>query len=437
MTTDRLDTSLLERELLMSVIGHPDTLDDLRVGVEDFQDAAAAAVFESLLWLHAQGETVNNLTVRDAVQAAGKPCPQWVDEPAWVRFTDTKLAEFHGRVELRRTRKAAYDLVRLCDGGNVDSVRLAAAEIAGLQDAHQVGGRPRSLGELAVEAAQAGLDHEKARTLHLGLGFLQTATGGMLPGNMVVVGADTGVGKSSAALVMALGMAPHHPVGIVSCEDAADIWGARAAATMTGVSSMRIITGSCRDSFDDSQQLSALVKDPKRPAIAVDCQIGKSEMDVMTSMRRMARMGAKVLFVDYVQAIICSNKRAQRNDQVREIAARLKGQAATLGCGLVLLSQLRRPADGNKVREPSMHDLKETGDLENASDLIVLLWRPDPALPREIMVKLEKGKWGVEKRLHSMKRDKSGTLREIDPHHTDNDRPRGRNFHDPTDRDGD
>jgi replicative DNA helicase len=55
------------------------------------------------------------------------------------------------------------------------------------------------------------------------------------------------------------------------------------------------------------------------------------------------------------------------------MAARFKGLAHSTGASLTIVSQVVRPGRDNPKREPTMHDLKESGDLENASEAIVIL----------------------------------------------------------------
>jgi replicative DNA helicase len=147
--------------------------------------------------------------------------------------------------------------------------------------------------------------------------------------------------------------------------------------------------------------------------VHLEIQIGKNETEICAAMRRLVhRHGARVVFVDYIQTILSSHPNAPRRDQVRDMAARLKGQAAALEVPLVLVSQLSRPEIGLQVREPTIHSLKETGDLENSAEIILLLWRPDAKDHSAISVKIGKSKWGARKRLFQFVRDRAGVLAE-------------------------
>lgn len=408
MSTSPLDSTRLEREFVGAVYYEPELLDAQHTQPADFHDRAAATVLRGQMALREAGEQIDPVSVREWVLASGET---WTDFEAdhdviWTPRAADRLA---GMAEMRRTRDALKRALALSEAGNVSGTRAAVLDLTAAQDTHQAG-QSVSLGDEAVRAAESVLDPDTTPRIYLGLDCLYNAIGGAGPGDMVVIGADTGIGKSSLALSMALGMAPRTPVGIVSCEDGPAIWGARAAARFTGVSSLRMLTGT-KDPQDLSR-LANLVAHPQAPAIGLECQIGKPEVDVLGAMRRLARMGAKVIFVDYLQTILSSDTHAQRKDQVRVIAARLKGQAASLGVLLVLVSQLSRPAKGDPKREPGKHDLKESGDIENAAEVIILLW-PGEA-DNVLNMKIDKCKWGCRQPLHTLYRDKSGSLVEYE-----------------------
>lgn len=418
----RLDSVLLEREFVASAFFSPEILDRLRLPPAEFMDPPARVVLTAQLAMREAGEEIEPTTLRIRVAEMGGHYPEEIDATIpglWSKTADKRL---HDLAELRRTRDALLHALASCESGNLDATRARCGEIAKARDSADrvcVFG----LGDLADQAAKDALEPDDSKRLHLGVKCINDSLGGMGVGDMVIVGADTGVGKSSYALISAFGMSEKVPVGIVSCEDPQGIWGARAAANYSGVSSLRLLSGSAAKSFADCEALVKLISDPKYPSILVDFQIGKPLSDVLASMRRMAAMGARILIIDYVQAILSDTPAAPRKDQIREIASRIKGQAQSLQVGVMLLSQLSRPEKSKAAgREPTMFDLKECGDLENMAEVILLLWvsSDDNSV---VQVKIEKSKWGAVQRLHRLRRDKSGTLVEYpEAHHDDSDR---------------
>jgi replicative DNA helicase len=108
-----------------------------------------------------------------------------------------------------------------------------------------------------------------------------------------------------------------------------------------------------------------------------------------------------IVYIDYLQLIRPSSERAMRHEQVAEISRQLTNMAHSTGITVVALSQLSRPEKpvttnrkpqkiqlGNEiitappklipVREPTLSDLRESGQLEQDADAILMLWRPYP-----------------------------------------------------------
>lgn len=88
----------------------------------------------------------------------------------------------------------------------------------------------------------------------------------------------------------------------------------------------------------------------------------------------------QVIYIDYLQLINPGRTRSSfsRFDEVSEISRKLQQLAKTTGITVVALSQLSRPeTKSGKVPPPSMHNLRESGQIEQDADVIMLIWRED------------------------------------------------------------
>jgi replicative DNA helicase len=94
-------------------------------------------------------------------------------------------------------------------------------------------------------------------------------------------------------------------------------------------------------------------------------------------MRAKARFGLRILLVDYLQLMKSESKKAQgsRYIEVGEVAQGLKELAKNCKIPVVALAQLGRTAEERKGCIPQMADLRESGDIEQAADIIGLLYR--------------------------------------------------------------
>jgi replicative DNA helicase len=109
--------------------------------------------------------------------------------------------------------------------------------------------------------------------------------------------------------------------------------------------------------------------------LAIDDASGLTDMELRARVRRFAsRHGLGIVFVDYLQLLSSHGKVENRNLEVGAMARGLKALAKDLNVPMVLLSQLSR--DSAKThRRPSKHDLRDSGELEQHADVVILLHR--------------------------------------------------------------
>jgi replicative DNA helicase len=103
-----------------------------------------------------------------------------------------------------------------------------------------------------------------------------------------------------------------------------------------------------------------------------------STMELRTKARRLqAEAGLDMLIVDYLQLMQSSlnSRDANRVQEVSEITRGLKGLARELQIPVVALSQLSRQTEMRESKEPRLSDLRESGSIEQDSDLVMFLWR--------------------------------------------------------------
>jgi len=98
------------------------------------------------------------------------------------------------------------------------------------------------------------------------------------------------------------------------------------------------------------------------------------------------------VFIDYLQLLKPVGRYSSRREQVGEVVRELKRMAMALKCPVIIAAQLNRNAD-DPSRPPRSSDLKETGDIEEASDVILLLHRPNFDTP-ETKMRVDKNRHG-------------------------------------------
>lgn len=304
---------------------------------------------------------------------------------------------FRDLVRLRRLEASAVEVIRRARSGNLASALecLTDAQRNAVDGSSTV--RPMDAADLSAKLMESIVAGTRGtRLIHPGMEILEEVTGGFQVGSLIILGGGTNVGKSSACLELMMRAAERNVAsGYVSLEDPEDVLSARLLGAQAGISSWKLSTGKL-----EREDFAKLGRDGVEPLKRIRRNlwfsfcVGGNELDVCASMSRLAMQGCKIVVVDYVQAIESSKRQQDRRNEIRWLSARLKAHAQRLDVALVLVSQLSRPPRGDEFKEPTKHDLKEAGDLENAAELVLLLWRESNEDMAAVNIKVEKSKMG-------------------------------------------
>jgi replicative DNA helicase len=198
-------------------------------------------------------------------------------------------------------------------------------------------------------------------------------TGGLQASDLVIIGAETSHGKTSFALTIAQKSALLFGtrIAIFSYEMSAEQLTARLASMESGISSKKILFQRL-DRFE-FEKISKLDKLPGSPIYIDDCN--SSSIEYLISGIRYAHMRyrVQVVVVDYLQ-LIRDNSKHSEESEISSNARRLKNIAKELNITVILLSQLSRDRSNPK---PAMSRLRGSGQIEEAADIVALIWRPE------------------------------------------------------------
>lgn len=375
---------LLMRPALLAAVA------DTGVAPGDFYSPKWAATFAAIVALSNRGQAIDALTVGEEV-ASGLhgPAPEPADllgavaDVPSLAHAVTYAERVAGRARLRRilaacaeVTEAAYGAEAKADPGTfADWVeRTILAVTTQFED--------RGAPGLMVDAAEAALDELRSRSLGelrgMPTGFvdLDRMTGGLRPGNLGVVGARPSVGKSAFCFGIALHVAEHvGPVLLVSAEMGRVELGTRALAG-GGVASDRLLSG--RLDAIDFDRLEARRDQLAGLPLLIDDAPGTTLGTVRARARRQAsRGGLALVVVDYLQLVGVDTGRKERRElEVAEVSRGLKALARELAVPVIAAAQLNRGVETRADKRPVLADLRDSGQLEQDADLVLLLHRP-------------------------------------------------------------
>jgi replicative DNA helicase len=282
-------------------------------------------------------------------------------------------------------------------------IQGAAADLDLIAAELRAGPRQKTRVTLAEAAGGAFVEIEEARLrgngltgITWGLTDVNHATGGIQRGEMTVLGARPSMGKTAAALSVAIKAARSGVgAGFISLEMGSKRLAMRALTDLAydrgvQIAYSNLITGRVEPREIDA--LKSACHDIERLPLWIEEQPGLSMTDVRVKTERMLedaearKTPLGVLFIDYLQLIRPSSRYSgNRNNEITEISGGLKDMAREFNIGMVALSQLSRNIESRPVKErrPVMSDLRDSGAIEQDADTIIFLFREAYYLEKE------------------------------------------------------
>ena len=226
-----------------------------------------------------------------------------------------------------------------------------------------------------------------------GLRDMDSKLGGMHPSDLLILAARPSMGKTSLAVNIAFNAAKAYAesggkegaiVGFFSLEMSSDQLATRILADQSGISGVSIRKGNLQENdfrrfVEASQKLSQM-------PLYIDDTPALSIAALRTRARRLKRQhGLGLIIVDYLQLLHGSGSRQgieNRVIEISEITRGLKAIAKELHIPVMALSQLSRAVEQREDKRPMLSDLRESGSIEQDSDVVMFIYREEYYLSR-------------------------------------------------------
>ncbi len=225
-------------------------------------------------------------------------------------------------------------------------------------------------------------DTDEITGIRTGFTALDKMTCGLQEGDFVVIGARPSIGKTAFALNIALHAAKTSAAaGIFSLEMSNKQLLKRMVSCLGEVSGGRLKNPKHRFTMEDWKKTSQAFAEIGDLPLEIYDKAGVTTQEIWMQVRKLKRKyeGKKLLvIIDYLQLITGdSNYRGNRFQEMSEISRKLKGMARDLNVCIIALSQLSRGVESRQDKRPFLSDLRETGQIEQDADLIMLMYRED------------------------------------------------------------
>ncbi|EFQ84519.1 replicative DNA helicase [Aeromicrobium marinum DSM 15272] len=358
----------------------------------DFYRPAHEQIFDTIADLANRGEPADAITVAAELQRRGELARvggapylhTLVSGVPTAANVDYYAEIVHEKAVLRRLVEVGTHIQQIGydQTGQVTEL-VDRAQAAVLDVDGRAGGEDyRTVADLMPETVQeiediASRDGEMAG-VESGFPDLDKYTTGFRPGQMIVVAARPGVGKSTIGLdfVRAASIRQNIPSAIFSLE----MTGAEIAMRMLSAEakvSIAHMRGGSTNKFD-WDAISRTMPRVMGAPIVIDDSPNMTMPDIRSKARRIKKQhGLGLVVIDYLQLMTSGKRVENRQVEVSEFSRQIKLLAKELEVPIVAISQLNRGSEQRTDKTPQLSDLRESGSIEQDADMVMLLSRPD------------------------------------------------------------
>lgn len=438
-----------EHSVLSAMLLSPEVLEAALVEVseDDFFLDANRIMYCAMRAMFERGNPIDPITLADYLtstgeldRAGGMTALARLGEDTFAIASWKHHAEIlHRDATLRLMIDASAKIANLAVNAPEDTKEVVDSAEKMLLD---VTNRDIKTSYINIEDAMVSLYDELSRISQEGSDALGVRTGfasmdkmflGLRPGQMIVVGARPGVGKTSFALNLAVQAAQGGTsVAFFSLEMSSEEVAQRLLSTYSMVPLQNIRSGAIKP--EEWTQILNATQDLSKLDLMIDDTPGTTVTEVRAKARRMLRNKEKGLIIlDYLQLVSPppSRRSDSRATEVSEMSRGIKIMAKDLGVPVIALSQLSRKNEdrtGSHAKRPQLSDLRESGSIEQDADIVILLDRsmtedegeredrPDYGVTQFIVAKNRSGPLGIINMAFMAEKTK---FVEVDPYHED------------------
>ena len=272
---------------------------------------------------------------------------------------------------------------RFLDPACADPIAEAAALLAALDEGrgHARFSPIREVMKAEVDAIGERYERPGIHGLETGYHNIDHRLGGLQPGELVIVGARPGMGKTAYALNIVRQVGLQRKPGAVLVYSLEMTGGAlvqRLLAAQGKVKKDLLRSAKVFDHQDSVARLTAAAG----ALMDLDIRICDTPGLTVRDIRAMAlaerrRHGVRLVVVDYLGLVEFEGRDRSTADQVAEMTKTLKRMARELGCPVLLLAQLNREVDKRANKRPVLPDLRDSGAIEQDADVVQFLYRDE------------------------------------------------------------
>ena len=229
-----------------------------------------------------------------------------------------------------------------------------------------------------LKSIEHKMNNDGLNGITTGFESLDKFTGGWQDTDLVIVGGASSMGKTSLALAFAFNSAFYGktPTCLFSYEMSSQQLLSRLISSDSGIDNKWIMKGTL-DQSELSKIHESVARIEQVPLYVDECSSSSLKYLLNRIRQYVITKKVKLFMVDYLQLVSNDKKGRSREQEVSEVARALKNIAKELGVTIIALSQLNRGVGQRAESRPTIADLRESGEIEQAADVVVLVYRPE------------------------------------------------------------
>lgn len=368
-----------------------DPATDLLEG-RDFYRPAHELIFDVITDLSGRGEPADAITVAAELTRRGEIARiggaaylhDLVQGVPIAANVDYYAAIVHEKAVLRRLVEVGQQVAQLGQSGTgeiediVDRAQKAVLDVDGAKSTEDYNVLSDLMSSTIDELEELETRSGEVRGVMSGFGDLDRLTTGFRPGQMIVVAARPGVGKSTLGLDFVRNASIRQ--GLTSAIFSLEMTGAEIAMRLLSaeakVSIQHMRGGSM--SARDWEAIGRAMATVQAAPIVIDDSPNMTMPEIRSKARRIKKQhGLDFIVLDYLQLMTSGKKVESRQVEVSEFSRHIKLLAKELELPVVAISQLNRGSEQRTDKTPQLSDLRESGSIEQDADIVMLLNRPD------------------------------------------------------------
>lgn len=359
-----------------------------------FQDPVLKEIYREIVKLYDIGQPANLVTITQAVESetyTREYIAQVLRDCALLPYTSTELKSYAESVVRDYKAEVFRNILtrtQVTAAGVEYQIADTIQELEALKRSEK--NKSKKLTAIVSEYQDQYFQERKEEKLYTGFSKLDEITGGLEGGDVIVIGARPGVGKSAFTSQIILEMAKAGKrIGFYNLEMSEKQVYERLLSNQSGIRLNRIrraiqFLGDEKERFESANQMLG----------KMDILISSGTKSVSKIRNECRHQELDCIIIDYLQLVRADTRYQSRASEVGAISKAIKALAMELNVPIIALSQLNRTSEMRETKEPTMGELREAGDIEQDASIIILLWNLDNEDKTRKGLKVDKNRQG-------------------------------------------